>query len=65
MYPIESYLQKRAKREQQLLDSAPSKVPETTLLKMLLYEALGDKAATVRMTPKEKQAIKDYVNDRL
>jgi hypothetical protein len=65
MYPIESYQQKRARREKQLLESMPKKGPETTLLKMLLYEALGDKAATVRMTPKEKQAIKDYVHERL
>ena len=65
MYPIESYQQKRARREKLLLESAPTKVQETTLLKMLLFEALGDKAATVRITPKQKQAIKDYVNERL
>lgn len=65
MYPIESYQQKRARREKQMLESMPKKGPETTLLKMLLYEALGDKAATVRMTPKEKQAIKDYVHEKL
>jgi len=48
-----------------MLDQMPKKGPETTLLKMLLHEALGDKAATIRMTPKEKQAIKDYVHERL
>lgn len=65
MHSIETYLQKRAKREAEELKQALEKEPQTSLIKSLLHDALGDRAASGRMTAKQKQAVKDFVEETL